>query len=84
MLIEQRNKIDVIDKQLVELFEERMQIVEEVKQIKTKNNIPILDSSREDIVYEKVCSYLKDKTLEEDLKVLYSTIMNISKNRQKV
>lgn len=84
MLIEQRNKIDIIDKQLVELFEERMQIVEEVKQIKMKNDIPILDSSREDIVYEKVCSYLKDKTLEEDLKVLYSTIMNISKNRQKV
>lgn len=84
MLIEQRKKIDVIDKQLVELFEERMQIVEEVKQIKKENNIPILDSSREDIVYEKVCSYLKDKTLEEDLKVLYSTIMNISKNRQKV
>lgn len=84
MLIEQRKKIDVIDKQLVELFEERMRIVEEVKQIKMKNNIPILDSSREDIVYEKACSYLKDKTLEEDLKVLYSTIMNISKNRQKV
>lgn len=84
MLIEQRKKIDVIDKQLVELFEQRMQIVEEVKQIKMKNNIPILDSSREDVVYEKVCSYLKDKTLEEDLKVLYSTIMNISKNRQKV
>lgn len=83
MLSEQRQKIDNIDKQIVALFEERMQVVEEVKEIKEKNHIPVLDSTREAEVYEKIISYLKDKSLASDLKILYSTLMDISKNRQK-
>ena len=42
-----RAKIDEIDRQLVSLFEERMEIVLKIADYKKKNNIPILDEGRE-------------------------------------
>ena len=63
MLEKQRSKIDKIDKELVKLFEERMNTVVEVAQIKKENNIEIFDSSRENLVIDKVKSYLENEKL---------------------
>ena len=83
MLEIERNKIDNIDKQLVHLFEARMNTVLDIAKIKKENNMEVFDSSRENIVIEKVKSYLENKELEEYLVDFYSELMIISKDYQK-
>ena len=54
-----RERIDTIDKELIALFEERMNVVNDIAEYKIKNNLPILNQNREDIVISKVkvCSW---------------------------
>ena len=83
MLEKQRAEIDAIDREIVVLFERRMQVVVEVAQIKKENGIAILDANREKEVIQKVQSYLKDATLKEELAEAYETLMKVSKDYQK-
>lgn len=82
MLKAQRQAIDAIDRELVQLFEKRTRIVEEVAQIKLDNHLPVLDASREQLVIEKVQSYLTDTSLSQDLADLYTEIMRLSRLHQ--
>ena len=75
MLEKQRAEIDAIDREIVALFERRMQVVVDVARIKKENGIAILDA--------KVQSYLKDATLKEELAEAYETLMKVSKDYQK-
>lgn len=78
-----RIEIDKIDKEIVELFERRMNVVTRVSEYKTKNNIPVLDSVREAEVIEKNIRYLKNNELSPYLKSFYISLMDISKDYQK-
>lgn len=82
MLKAQRQAIDAIDRELVQLFEKRTRIVEEVAHIKLDNHLPVLDASREQLVIEKVQSYLTDTSLSQDLADLYTEIMRLSRLHQ--
>ena len=83
MLEKQRAEIDAIDREIVALFERRMQVVLDVARIKKENGIAILDASREKEVIAKVQSYLKDAALKEELAEAYETLMKVSKDYQK-
>ena len=83
MLEKQRAEIDAIDREIVALFERRMQVVVDVARIKKENGIAILDASREKEVIAKVQSHLKDATLKEELAEAYETLMKVSKDYQK-
>ena len=82
MLDKQRAEIDVIDREIVSLFERRMQVVMDVARIKKENGMAIFDASREKEVIAKVQSYLKDATLKEELAEAYETLMKVSKDYQ--
>jgi len=82
MLEKQRKRIDEIDQELVQLFEERTQAVEDVAKIKSANNMKILDSGREEKVIEKVQNYLKNPELKDEVADLYQNIMRISRSHQ--
>lgn len=79
-----RLEIDDIDRQMVALFEKRMEIVSKVGDIKIKNNISVLDSRREERVMEKNMSYLNNKELSPYLKEFYHKIMDLSKDYQNI
>ena len=83
MLEKQRAEIDAIDREIVALFERRMQVVVDVARIKKENGIASLDANREKEVITKVQSYLKDATLKEELAEAYETLMKVSKDYQK-
>lgn len=83
MLEKQRAEIDAIDREIVALFERRMQVVVDVARIKKENGIAILDANREKEVIAKVQSYLKDAALKEELAEAYETLMKVSKDYQK-
>lgn len=79
MFEKERAEIDAIDKELVELFERRMDAVTEVARIKKENNLPVLDQSREDMVLEKVRNLTQNKAYADSLVAVYKHLMNVTK-----
>lgn len=77
-----REKIDTIDKEMVALFEKRMDIVADIAAYKIKNNLPVLNQNREDIVVSKVKSTVKNKDYTDGAADLIKDIMEISKKFQ--
>lgn len=80
-LSEIRNEIDKVDAQLVDLYKRRMTLAASVAEYKRENNMPILDSSRERALLNKV-SELSGKEFEEYIRTLYSTILDLSRSYQ--
>ncbi|MGX6979664.1 chorismate mutase [Vagococcus elongatus] len=79
----QREKIDVIDRQIVSLLEERLKVVEEVARIKKEQNIAVLDTAREQKVLEKVAQYVEEPKYRKIIQDTYQSLMDISKAYQK-
>lgn len=77
-----RERIDTIDKELIALFEERMDVVNDIAEYKIKNNLPILNQNREDIVISKVKSIVKNKEYTDSAINFIQDIMEISKKFQ--
>lgn len=77
-----REKIDTIDKEMIALFEKRMDIVADIAAYKIKNNLPVLNQNREDIVVSKVKSTVKNKDYADSATNLIKDIMEISKKFQ--
>ena len=77
-----RERIDTIDKERIALFEERMNVVNDIAEYKIKNNLPILNQSREDIVISKVKSIVKNKDYTDSAIDFIKDIMEISKKFQ--
>lgn len=77
-----REKIDEIDKKLVELFEQRMETVLKVGAYKRQNNLPILDEGRENVIIEKNMARLKNKAFKDPLESFFIHLMDLSKKEQ--
>ena len=77
-----REKIDTIDKEMIALFEKIMAVVANIAAYKIKNNLPILNQNREDIVVSKVKSTVKNKDYSDSAADLIKDIMEISKKFQ--
>lgn len=77
-----RERIDTIDKELIALFEKRMDVVNDIAAYKIKNNLPVLNQNREDIVVSKVKSTVKNKNYADSAADLIQNIMEISKKFQ--
>ena len=71
-LSECRNEIDKIDKELVELFEKRMNVAINVAKYKIENNIPIFNGVREAEVIEKNINRLNNRVFEAYRKIFHS------------
>ena len=77
-----RQKIDQIDDQIVKLLEERMHLVEGVVAYKKASGKPILDSKREEIIFEKVKNRVEDKRYQETIVATFSDILKRSRDYQ--
>lgn len=76
-----RNRINEIDKQIIELFVERMRIAAKIAEAKAAQNLPILDSSREKAVLRHV-KEKAGKEFKDYAETLYQTMFNVSKSYQ--
>lgn len=76
-----REEIDRIDKGLLELFRERMDIAAKIAEYKRENNLPVLDTKRE---REKLSALMEQ--MPDDFKsythVLYSLMFELSRSYQ--
>lgn len=77
-----RDKIDEIDTKIIELYEERMEIVKNVINYKIKNNIPILDSSRESKMLDKNLLKIKNDSFKTYYKDVLEGFLKASKSMQ--
>ena len=77
-----REKIDAIDNEMIALFEKRMNVVNDIAEYKIKNNLPILNQNREDIVISKVKSIVKNNEYTDSAIDFIKDIMEISKKFQ--
>lgn len=77
-----RERIDTIDKELIALFEDRMNVVNDIAKYKIKNNLPILNQNREDIVISKAKAIVKNKDYTDSAIDFIKDIMEISKKFQ--
>lgn len=77
-----RQEIDVIDRQLVRLLEDRMALVSQVATYKKKNAIPIFDPRREEELLEKVNSLVIEDTYRQTIRCTFYDIMKNSRDYQ--
>ncbi|GAA0076852.1 prephenate dehydratase [Clostridium sp. CTA-5] len=77
-----RKSIDEIDKEIIELFEKRMDVVLKVGEYKKKNNLPIFNKQREDQVIEKNLKHLKNKDYLEETRNFFNRLMKTSRELQ--
>ncbi|MBP3421516.1 MAG: prephenate dehydratase [Lachnospiraceae bacterium] len=81
-LLELRDKIDVIDKQMVELYEQRMDICKQVAQYKIETGKKVFDRVREEEKIRKVKSYTNDEFYSRAVEELFEQIMSVSRKLQ--
>ena len=77
-----RQEIDQIDDQILKLLEERMHLVEGVVAYKKASGKPILDTKREEAIFEKVRSRVSNKKYEETIVETFSDILKRSRDYQ--
>ncbi|MDO4742704.1 MAG: prephenate dehydratase domain-containing protein [bacterium] len=76
-----RADIDQIDEKFVELFKQRMEVAAKIAEYKKENDQPVLDKQRERRLIERV-SQLAGKDFEAEARVLYNTVMSVSRSYQ--
>ncbi len=83
-LNELRKKIDVLDKKIISLLNERTEVVLEVGKSKTKTGTEIFAPDRESQIYEKIDSLSGKGPLPQDaVKAIYREIMSASLSLEK-
>ena len=81
-LEEARNEIDILDKELAELFEKRFHLVRDIIDYKVENRLPILDEGREKEIIEKNTNRIKDLDLQKHFRKVYTYMIEVSRDYQ--
>ena len=79
-LLKVRSEIDSIDEELISLFIKRLECANKVAEIKKEYQLPVLNSTREQEIIEKVKS--KSGDLAEFTAEIFKDIMKVSKDYQ--
>lgn len=78
-----REKIDFVDREIISLLEERINISIDIGILKKENSMAIFDKKREVEVLEKVHDAITNKNLEKYITDIYRSIIEQSKLVQK-
>ena len=82
-LEEAREIINEVDNEMINLFIKRMAAVSMVAEYKMENDIPVLDSIREDTIKERNLEKLSNKVLEPYYIKFFDGVLESSKEYQK-
>ncbi|HEM3726328.1 TPA: chorismate mutase [Streptococcus suis] len=77
-----REQINTIDSQLVELLEKRMELVDQVTAYKRATGKPVLDTSRENAVLERVGNLVQKDDYRSAIQATFSDMMAQSRAYQ--
>ena len=76
---ELRKQIDQIDSEIMELLDKRYHLTTQIGDIKATNKTAVLDSNREELIYNKTAKFRHSPQIKE----IYKTIMTESKALQR-
>jgi len=82
-LEELRNRIDDLDRQLVELLSERARAAKMVGQLKAATSMPVYEPGREKIVYANVRAANKGPLPDIELTHIYERIIDVMRALQR-
>ena len=77
-----REKIDQIDIQLIEFFQKRMKMSDEIAEVKRKGNLSLTDEAREGVVLDRAIA-TGDPEMKGEVTVFMRSLMGLSKLRQR-
>ncbi|WP_346912429.1 chorismate mutase [Clostridium sp.] len=77
-----RKEIDEIDKELINLFERRMDVAIRVANHKKENDLPIYNEERESKVIKKNVDNLKNKNYDLLARRFFLSVMELSRSLQ--
>ena len=78
-----RGEIDVIDRQIAGLLQQRMDVTYRVGQYKVKHQMNVLDEAREKQVLEAKAALSDDPAMQSALTTVFETIMSLSRKQQR-
>jgi chorismate mutase len=78
-----RERIDQIDRRLVELLNERTSVAEEIGRAKRGADLPIYEPKRETEVFNNITSHNRGPLTEEGLKRIFERIIDEMRRVQK-
>lgn len=81
-LFEIREEIDAIDDQIVKLYEERMELAEEVAEYKILNHKPVFDKDREKNKLDALGAKTHSDFNRHGVRELFDQIMSMSRKKQ--
>ncbi len=82
-LEELRDRIDVLDRQLVELLSERARAALMIGHLKVKTSLPVYEPAREKIIYSNVRAANKGPLPDIELTHIYERIIDVMRALQR-
>jgi chorismate mutase-like protein len=79
-----RNRIDVLDRRILELLNERTRIVEEIGRIKQHLALPIYEPRREDQVYDNITRNNTGPLTGDGVRRVFERIIDEMRNIQRL
>jgi chorismate mutase len=82
-LEELRNRIDVLDRQLVELLNERARAALLIGHLKAATSLPVYEPAREKVIYQNVRANNKGPLPDIELTHIYERIIDVMRALQR-
>ncbi|HUA98653.1 MAG TPA: chorismate mutase [Terracidiphilus sp.] len=84
MTIEElRKRIDVLDRQLVELLSERARAALTIGHLKASTSLPVYEPNREKVIYQNICAANKGPLPDRELTHIYERIIDVMRTIQR-
>ena len=80
-LQELRVQIDSVDRQIIQLVQQRMDIAADIAEYKRQKGLPVLDAARETVKLETVAAQSREG-MGEYMKTVFQTLMAVSREHQ--
>ena len=77
-----REQLDQIDRKMMGLLAERMDVARQIGRWKMERGLPVLDAAREEQVLESRAAMVSDPEMQERVKTLFRDIMAMSRAEQ--
>ena len=82
-LVELRDKIDILDRQLVELLSERARAAQLIGHLKASTSLPVYEPAREKVIYANVRAANKGPLPDIELTHIYERIIDVMRALQR-
>jgi chorismate mutase-like protein len=84
VLVKCRDQIDVLDRQILELLNQRTRIVEQIGRVKQELDLPIYEPRREDEVFRNVTGHNHGPLTAEGVRRVFERIIDEMRNVQRL